>query len=183
VCDLNCGDCCVRIRAAKKLGHKLNGNFCCNAELLPALLQALLCDPCWEVRRAAAWSITSQGARTQVAVVALYISSKLDHHYMVRDQAETALDILTLCRKPCYKELYKAADALIKELRARSIRPGTDGCVAIVETIGQCQTAIAPAANSPEPINAPKVQKTMNTSPTIYQEGMPLLENVPVMRR
>jgi hypothetical protein len=132
LCDLTSGDCCVRIRAAKRLGHRWNGHFCCDCDLLPGLVRALLCDPCWEVRRAAAWSIAMQGARTELGVVALYISSKLDHHFMVRDRAAEALDILTLCRKECYKELYKTADEVIKKLKEDKVRPGSDKCDAIL---------------------------------------------------
>ena len=55
---------------------------------------ALECDTCWEVRKAAAWSITHQNARTRYAVMALYLAGKVDPHYMVRDAAKSALDIL-----------------------------------------------------------------------------------------
>jgi len=85
--DLQCGECCHRIRAAKKLGLKICHDFCKDCSILPALVHALLVDSCWEVRKAAAWSIALQGARTDLGLTALYVSSKLDPHYMVRDKA------------------------------------------------------------------------------------------------
>jgi hypothetical protein len=126
---LSCGDCCCeRIHAAKKLGCRLHADYCCDPCVLDALVGALLCDPCWEVRRAAAWSLMLQNARTDRAVRALYLSSKLDPHYMVRSRAAEALDILTLCRRGCFKELYASADELIKQLRAVKYVPGSPGC-------------------------------------------------------
>src|SRR5262249_25411451 len=102
--ELNADTCCERIQAARKLGCRLHADFCCDPEVLSALVHALLCDPCWEVRRAAAWSIAMQKARTDFGVLALYVASKIDSHYLVRDKAAEALDILTLCRKDCFKE-------------------------------------------------------------------------------
>jgi hypothetical protein len=119
-------DCCVRIRAARRLGRRWNADFCCDCDVLPGLVQALLGDPCWEVRRAAAWSLALQGARTELGLAALYVSSRLDRHYLVRDKAAEALDILTLCRKECYKELFRATDALVKQLTVEQVRPGRD---------------------------------------------------------
>jgi hypothetical protein len=97
-CD--CGsNCCERIKAAEKLGSRFHADFCCNPEVLTALIGALECDPCWEVRKAAAWAIFTQDARTEDGVLALYVASKADNHYMVRARAAEALDILTVCRK------------------------------------------------------------------------------------
>src|SRR5205823_14935245 len=81
----DCGsDCCVRIKAVKKLGSRLHADFCCNPAVLVALTDALLFDRCWEVRYAAAWALFKQDARTNDAVLALYVSSRIDPHYMVR---------------------------------------------------------------------------------------------------
>src|SRR5262249_4701531 len=126
---LSCADCCCdRIHAAKKLGCRLHADYCCEPCVLEALVGALLCDPCWAVRRSAAWSAMLQNARTDRAVLALYLSSKLDPHYMVRSRAAESLDILTLCRRCCYKELYASADELVKQLRAVKYVPGSPGC-------------------------------------------------------
>ncbi len=69
-----------------------------------------------------------QNARTDATVLAIYLSSKLDPHYMVRTRASEALDILTVGKQECYEELYKAANALIGVLRVRGYRPGRDCC-------------------------------------------------------
>src|SRR5437879_6433287 len=67
--DELCSDCCCdRIRAAEKLGSRLHADFCCDPEVLSALTHVLQCDSCWEVRRAAAWSIAHQKARTDLGV-------------------------------------------------------------------------------------------------------------------
>lgn len=131
--ELACGNCCERIEAARKLGHRWNGDFCCDPQVLDALTRALLCDPCWEVRRAAAWSIAMQGARVESGVLALYVSSKIDPHYLVRDRAAEALDILLVCRRPCFKELFAAGDELSKTLKADKYRPGQSDCIALFQ--------------------------------------------------
>jgi hypothetical protein len=134
-----CSDCCCdRIKAARHLGYRFNADFCCNPEVLEALTRALLCDSCWEVRKAAAWSIALQGARTEEGVLALYLSAKLDPHYLVRDKAQESLDILLLCRRPCFAELFKQADVLIAELRKAKFKPGGDNCALIMN-----QTCVA----------------------------------------
>ena len=133
-CGCGCGDgsnSCERIKAAEKLGSRFHADFCCNPEVLEALVGALECDSCWEVRHAAAWSIMLQGARTEEGVLALYIASKADPHYMVRARAAEALDILTVCCKPCYTELYKAGDAIVKELKFRKYKPGMENCCGV----------------------------------------------------
>jgi hypothetical protein len=127
-CGENGSTCCERIHAAKELGCRLHADFCCNPEVLDALIGALNCDPCWEVRRAAAWAIAMQDARTDQGLLALYISSKMDPHYMVRVRAAEALDILTRCRAACYKDLYKRGDDLIKELKKAGYKPGSENC-------------------------------------------------------
>lgn len=136
--DLHACDCCTRISAARKLGHRLCVDFCCDPEIVPALVAALLCDTCWEVRRAAAWSLAYQNARTPPAVFALYVASKLDPHYMVRDGATEAMGVLLVCRRDCFKDLFAAADVLIKELRGK-YKPGAGECIALLsDACGQC---------------------------------------------
>jgi hypothetical protein len=132
IAELNACNCCDRITAARHLGHRLLVDACCDPEILDALTRALQCDSCWEVRRAAAWSIGLQNARTESAVLALYVSSRLDPHYLVRDSAADALDVLLVCRKPCFKDLFTAADALVKELKGK-YRPGTPDCLAVFQ--------------------------------------------------
>ena len=146
-----CGDCgsncCDRIKAAEKLGSRFCADYCCNPDVLTALLGALFGDPCWEVRRAAAWSIMLQGARTEDAVLALYIVSKVDPHYMVRVRAAEALDILTVCCGPCYVELYKVGDAIARELKTRGYKPGMEnGGVVVVEAYAAGRAAYQKAA-------------------------------------
>ncbi len=150
-----CGDggsnSCERIKAAEKLGSRFHADFCCNPEVLEALVEALECDPCWEVRHAAAWSIMLQGARTEEGVLALYIASKADPHYLVRAEAAEALDILTVCCKPCYAELYKAGDAIVKELKARKYKPGMENCCGVfgeAAVVGRTAYANAAAAQA-----------------------------------
>jgi hypothetical protein len=113
------GDCCCeRIKAAHKLGCRLHANWGCNPEIADALVGALECDTCWEVRQAAAWSLALQGARTQYVVLALYMAVKLDHNYRVRDTAAQALAVLVPCNlECCYGELFKSVDKEAKKLR------------------------------------------------------------------
>ncbi len=149
-----CAECCRdRLKAARKLGCRLHADFCQCPDVATALITALLCDPYWEVRQAAAWSLMGQGARTEEALLALYISSRMDPHYMVRAKAAEALDLLTLCRQGCYRSLFRYADGLIKGLRAAKFKPGTDKCRIVFN--GAVQEAGPPPTN-PEPIPAPK---------------------------
>jgi hypothetical protein len=130
--DLAQGDCCVRIKAAKKLGCRWHADFCCDPDVLPALVRALQCDPCWEVRRAAAWAIAMQDARVEQGVLALYLASKLDPHYLVRAKAADALDVLLVCRRECFKDLFKEADELAKVLKGH-YKPGSPGCEMLLQ--------------------------------------------------
>ncbi len=127
--ELDCADSCKRIAAVEKLGCRLHADYCLDPAVLDALLHALQCDPCWGVRRHAAWSLMRQNARTDSSVLALYISARLDPHYMVRVRAAEALDILTLGKEACYTELYKAADQLMRVLQAKGYQPGRDCCL------------------------------------------------------
>lgn len=121
--QLNSPCCCDRIRAAENLGSRIHADFCCVPEVLSALTHALANDSCWEVRRAAAWSIAYQKARTEEGVMALYLASKLDPHYMVRDAAIDALSVLLVCRQECFKDVLARGDELVKVLRGK-YRPG-----------------------------------------------------------
>jgi hypothetical protein len=121
------GDSCQRHKAVKKLGCRLHADYCRDPAVLDTLIGALQCDPCWEVRRAAAWSLMGQDARTDAGLLALYIASKLDPNYQVRTRAAEALDIVTRCRVRCYKQLFASADVLIGQLRALNYKPGQPG--------------------------------------------------------
>jgi hypothetical protein len=155
-----CAECCCdRIKAAKKLGCRLHADFCQCPDVLTALVTALLTDPCWEVRRAAAWSLMGQGAYTEEALLALYISARMDPHYMVRARASEALDILTLGRLACYKSLFRYADGLITGLRKAKFKPGTDKCRIVFNETAQLAgppPAVPATPPGPEPIPPPK---------------------------
>jgi hypothetical protein len=147
--DLNGCTCCDRICAVKKLGCRAHGDFCNNPEILAALVNALQCDPCWEVRRAAAWSILGQNARTEQGVLALYIASRLDPHCLVRERAAEALDILTLGRKECFAGVFENGDKLIADLKKAGYRPGSANCSAILVSRAEEKT---PADKSEVPV-------------------------------
>jgi len=174
---LDGGDCCKRIHAAKKLGCQLHADFCKCPEVLSALIRALFCDTCWEVRREAALAIAGQGAYTAEAVVALYIANKLDHHVMVRDGAALALDRLTVCRFDCFKEAFKAADKIIPRIR-KDYDPTNCKCVPeLVAFCGQCHTGMAATTMGPptvepkgEKIPAPKEEEKGEKVPAPKEE-------------
>jgi hypothetical protein len=146
--ELNSCDCCERIRTVKKLGHRLHADFCCDPSVLETLIATLQCDKCWEVRREAAWAIQHQNARTDQGVLALYIASKLDPHYLVRVAASEALDILTIGRRECFTETLKSGDELIKQLKKQGYKPGSDNCR--VEFVAPAPAA--PAKQEPLPL-------------------------------
>jgi hypothetical protein len=148
------------------LGHRAHANFCENPCVLEALIDLLLHDECWLVRKAAATSIFGQRAFTPEALMALYISSKVDPHYYVRKQAADMLDLLTLCHKCCYKCLYESGDKFIKELKTAKYKAGaTDSrsTFAVAQsnwlaasggTVVKTESAPVPA---PAPMPLPKV--------------------------
>jgi hypothetical protein len=158
--ELNCEDSCRRIASIKKLGCRLHADFCQEPAVLDALLRALLCDPCWGVRRSAAWSMLGQNARTPPSLLALYISARLDPHYMVRIRAAEALDILTVGKQECYKDLYKSADQLIIKLRTKKYQPGRD-CFLLTSSMA-CGpldlSKLTPPASAPEKGDTPPRQ-------------------------
>jgi hypothetical protein len=127
---LRCSNSQARRQAAVKLGCRWHADFCRTPEVLTALIAALHCDACWEVRRAAATSLRQQDARTPQAILSLYIASRLDPHYLVRERANESIDILLVLQRPCYKQLFKDADALIKKLRGK-YKPGAHDCQTI----------------------------------------------------
>jgi hypothetical protein len=148
--ELHSKDYCKRLKAVEKLGCRLHADICRQPPVLDALLHALQCDSCWEVRRAAAWALFGQRARTDPVVLALYISSRLDPHYMVRTRAAEALDLLTLGRFECYQEMYKAADQLMRVLRSKGYQPGRDCCLITAVTACGPDGKLALATTLPE---------------------------------
>jgi hypothetical protein len=120
--------CCERIKAAEKLGCCLHADWCCCPDVVSALVNAMQCDTCWEVRRAAARALGFQGARTHYTVLCLYVASKADPHYMVRDGAKEALDILLVCTRDCYQKLFDSVDKEIKKIKPY-YKPTTGQCV------------------------------------------------------
>jgi HEAT repeats len=136
---------CDRLHAAEKLGCRLHADFCCSPEILGALIHALQCDPCWEVRKAAAWAIAYQRARVEAGVMALYLASKLDPHFLVRSAATDALAVVLVGRDSCFKETFARADALIKTFPGGRYRPGTPECVHLADACAGFVAQAAPA--------------------------------------
>jgi hypothetical protein len=159
--QLSSGCCCDRIKAAEKLGCRLHADYCCTPEILPALSHAIVCDSCWEVRKAAAWAIAYQKARVEQGVLALYLASKLDPHYLVRDAATDALSVLLVCRRECFKDLFTQADALVKQLRGK-YEPGKEGCELVLNL---CFGGPAVSTSAPAPSLVPTPGTTPDLSP------------------
>jgi hypothetical protein len=128
IAQLGDGDCCDRIAAAKKLGNRLCFDFCDDPAVLPALARAVLCDTCWQVRKAAVCSLCRQKARSDYGMLVLYLASRLDSHYLVRDAASEAIGVLSVGRQHCYRDLFRAADQLIPRLRPL-YRPTQGDCI------------------------------------------------------
>jgi len=153
-----------RIDAVRKLGCELHADFCKNPEVLNALIHTLSCDKAPEVRWQAVWAIAGQGASVPEAIFALYVATKLDKNYLVRDDAVFVLKILTShCRHSCH-DLYQAADAFIAHLCAE-YDPAKGKCVDLVAAFHDChwagadvlsEPASVPGGPKPESIPAPK---------------------------
>jgi len=160
--------CCDRIKAAHHLGSRLHADFCCDPEVLTALVHALQCDPCWEVRATAAWSIAYQGARTDQGVMALYLASLLDPHYMVRDAANDALGVLLVCRRACFKDVFAAADDLAKQLKGK-YKPGGPDCAILFDTCqsfhGAHPAPVLPGKPEKVPAPLPKGEALLSAPP------------------
>jgi hypothetical protein len=147
---LRCSNFQGRKKAAAKLGCRWHADFCQTPEVLTALIAALHCDACWEVRRIAATSLREQNARTPQAILSLYLASKLDPHYLVRERANESIDILLVLQRPCYKQLFKDADELVKKLRGK-YKPGTHDCQTIYSLCGQVLSATSKSAGGTTP--------------------------------
>jgi hypothetical protein len=159
--------CCDRIRAAAKLGCRLHADFCCDPEVLTALAHALQCDPCWEVRKTAAWSIAFQKGRTELGVLSLYLASKLDPHFLVRDAATDALAVLLVCRRDCFKDTFARGDALIKELKGK-YKPGTAECLRLFD---ECCAVSAVQISPVTPVPAAQPVEKLKVNPAPLPKG------------
>jgi len=172
ICQLHAACCCDRVHAAKKLGHRLRADACCDPEVVCALINALQCDTCWEVRKAAAWALAFQRVRTRQAILVLYVASKADPNFLVRDAAKDALETLVLCRGECYKELFTAADALVAKL-GPEYQPTKGKCVNIGEQCSALLTTIGvPVGVLPPPLMVPA--PTAAPAPTVMPTPEPL---------
>jgi HEAT repeats len=139
---LACGEACKRAEAVKKLGSRLHADYCSDPAVLTALLNALHCDPSWEVRRAAAGSLLGQNARVEPAILSLYVQSKADPHCLVRTRAAEALALLTLGHKGEYTELYAKGDRIVKALKEAFYEPGATGCqILLAQVFASCAYA------------------------------------------
>lgn len=167
-------ECCERIKAAKKLGSQCNADACACPDVLNALVKALMCDSCWEVRRAAAWSLAMQDERAPNVVAALYIASKVDRHFLVRDRATDGLSILIRCRSTCYKDMFKAADVVIGRIRA-NYDPTNGNCISLV--LGFCEHADGAVIGGPPVMGVPVAPGTVPSVPVAPGSG-PSLEGV-----
>jgi len=106
--------------AARKLGNAWNVNIQSHPEVVVALITALQCDSAWEVRNNAAWAIAFQNVANQSGWTCLYVASKLDPHWMVRDTAANAMKVIEarVCLD-CIKSWKTRADSLVKQWKGR----------------------------------------------------------------
>lgn len=154
-------DCHYRCRAdaAHKLGSKLHTDFCCQPKIVGALVHTLQCDPCYVVRKKAAYAIAYQGIHDRCGWSALYLASRLDPHYLVRDGAADALKVLeTHVSLDCIREWKQDAERFEKELK-KVYKPGNQEWAGAFNLICSCAEP-GPAPDSiplpAEPIAAPK---------------------------
>jgi hypothetical protein len=170
---------CQRQRGVEWLGSRLHADFCRDPEVLRTLSTVLQCDPCWHVRRAAAWAIFRQRANTAEGLLSLYISSQLDPHYLVRMRALEAIDILTVTAPSCYKPLFERGDKLIAELRAKKYEPGSEKCWVILDS-----ACAAAGISQPPPATTPSPAPSSQPAPERPPERLDLpRENPQAPRR
>jgi len=111
-----------------------------------------------------------QGARVEPGVTALYVSSKLDPHYLVRTEAAEALDILLVCRRQCFADLFgKGGEELIKSLKAAKYKPGTENCLLVYT---QC---CAHGSTAPGPLASPRLTPPALPEPKHVEQPAPTL--------
>jgi hypothetical protein len=160
--ELHCDSPRRRVHAARKLGCRLYANFCAHPEVLDALVDALLCDSCGEVRRAAAGSLQNQNAQTDSGLLALYLAANLDPDPRVQARAAEALDVLARGRGRC-GPLLRSAGALVRHLRGVHYQPGSARCrIEIAEACSGVPEAAPsqdrpPVLPGPPPLAGPEV--------------------------
>jgi hypothetical protein len=148
-------DVCDRLSAIKKLGCCLHVNACKDPCVVNALLDALFTDPIWEVRRAAGYALMKQKVRTEVVVLALYLSSKIDPHVMVRMGTADAVDRLTLGKAGCYDDLYAAGDRLVRELKKKKFVVGRPGAHIVIDQAPTGSEMAILSSDVPGPVMIP----------------------------
>jgi hypothetical protein len=129
--------CCSRSERVSAAHHLGMFDACCCPQVVSALTHALMCDPAWQVRAAAAralrWSQPLRGhydccdcQRAEV-VAALRVAEKLDPNWIVRSEAKDARGVLCVCNKCCCDEIDAKADAIAAELKPL-YKPGGPDC-------------------------------------------------------
>ncbi len=146
--ELRCARTWRRILAARKLGCRVDADCWAYPQVGDALIEALLCDGCSEVRQAAAESIRVQNGGSDAGILALYLASRLDPHPGVRTSAAEALAVLARNRGPSSGPLFLSGDLLVRQLQEVHYRPGSAGCRG--QIIDACSGATA-APGPPEP--------------------------------
>jgi len=86
--------------------------------------------------------------------MALYLASKIDPHYLVRDAANDALGVLIVCRRACYTEVFAAADALAKQLKGK-YRPGGPDCAILFDACVRALPGTLVPGPTPKPEHIP----------------------------
>ena len=114
-----------------KLGCRWYTNAACREEVVTALITSLQCDGSYEVRVKAAWAIAFQRLANQCGWTALYVSSRLDPHWLVRDTSANALKVIETQLEPDIIRAWKTrGDGLVKEWKNK-YTPGKVGCTLI----------------------------------------------------
>lgn len=145
-------DCHYRCReeAAHKLGSRVHTDFCRHREIVPALVHTLQCDPCWVVRRAAAKALGYQVVADQFAWSALFLASRLDPHYLVREQAADSLTIIqTQITPACIKEWRAEAEAFEKQMKGK-YKPGKETCREVFPPFCSCMGSVTTLGRDPQ---------------------------------
>jgi hypothetical protein len=120
-----------RSMAVCKLGCCLYTNPACHPEVVPALITSLQCDGAYQVRVKAAWAIAFQNIANQCGWTALYVSSQLDPHWLVRDTASNALKVIETQLDPSIIAAWKTrGNALAKQWKGK-YKPGKPDCMLI----------------------------------------------------
>ena len=121
----------VRFKAAVHLGCCCETNAATHPEIVPALVQALQGDSCWQVRRQAAWSLAYQNACNRCGWASLFVASKLDPHWAVRDSAANAIKVIEpRIDEECIRQLGVWGKSVVAQFE-NCYQPGKISCAAI----------------------------------------------------